>query len=252
MRIDRLNAIEQHIFECNNASLDELAELFGVSKNTIRRDLKELLDRGRIKKVYGGVAINDTPTLLPMSVRSQSNMEAKRKIGALAAAQVEDGSCVFLDSGSTTLALLPHLAEKKDVTVVTHSLSALYEAAKYPSLNVIALGGMYCPETASYVGASTVQAICSTNVDTAFIAATGVSLDYGLSNSTYFEAEIKRSVVAHNRRNILLADNSKFDCHAAFSFCAFGQLFAVVTDLAPSQAYVERFKREDVKLFVAE
>ena len=251
MRIDRLNLMEQYILKRDTVSLDELSEAFNVSINTIRRDLKELLGRGQIKKVYGGVSVNDSAVLLPMSIRAQNNRESKQKIGLFAAKLVTDKSCIFLDSGSTTVELLPHLSEKKDITIITHSLSVMYEAAKYPTLNVFALGGMYSPGTSSYVGMSTVQAIDSMNVDTVFLATTGISLDSHLSNSTYFEAEIKRSVIKRNRKIILLADNSKFDHRAVFSFCQLNQLYAVITDKMPPQPYVERFTQDNVQLLIA-
>lgn len=109
-------------------------------------------------KVYGGVSAgNRSPSVIPISERSMRNDRAKQAIGRLAATLVQDNMSIFLDSGSTTMRILPYLADKQNVTVITHSLMALYEAAKYPSLHVIALGGMYNWVTSSFVGANTLD-----------------------------------------------------------------------------------------------
>ena len=143
MRLDRLNEMEQYVLDQGTSSLEELCQHFDVSMNTVRRDLADLVQRGRLKKVYGGVSAESrTPSVIPMSERASRNGSNKQIIGKLAASLVQDNMSIFLDSGSTTMRILPYLADKQNVTVITHSLMALYEAAKYPSLHVIALGGM--------------------------------------------------------------------------------------------------------------
>ena len=249
MRLDRVNEMERYILRNGTASLEELAEEFHISMNTVRRDIAALLKRGRIRKTYGGVAVQDAPELLPMTVRSRKHMEEKRMIGQLAAELVKNGQTIFLDSGSTVLSVLPCLTERKDVTIVTHSLSAMYEAAKYPNLKVIALGGLYSPPTSSYVGISTLEALERISVDTVFIAATGVSLERGLTNTTYFEAEIKQRVVRRGGDHVvLLADHSKFDTASTISFFNFEDLSAVVTDRLPPQPYLDVIHANHIRL----
>lgn len=244
MRLDRLNSMEQYILEKGTASLEDLAGHFSVSLNTVRRDISELLERGQIKKVYGGVAALNVKTLLPLPVRAERQHQEKQAIGRFAASLVKDHSTIFLDSGSTTVNILPYLAEKSGITVITHSLSALYEAAKYPEISVIALGGQYSSPTSSYVGANTLELISNLSIDTVFIAATGVSIENGLSNNTYFEAEIKRCVTRRSKNTILLADHTKFDRDALISFCELSRLSAIVTGEPLSAAY-ERFAEEN-------
>lgn len=252
MRIDRLNLIEQYVVQMGTASLEELASSFHVSINTIRRDVKELLDRGVLQKVYGGVAVKNHVAQavlpLPMSVRSGQLLDAKQKIGQLASTLVSDNCSIFLDSGSTTPHILQHLAQKTRVTVITHSLTALCEAAKYPNLNVIALGGVYNPTTASYVDISSLDALSRMTIDTIFIAATGVSLENGLTNTTFLEAEIKRLVVHRGKRVVLLADHTKFDHSSIITFCDFSELSCVVTDCMPNQRYLDDMQAHDIRL----
>ena len=252
MRLDRLNEIEQFIMQKNTASLEEISQRFGVSLNTVRRDVHEILKRGKLKKVYGGVAANLSGTPLPMSVRAAANRDAKQKIGQLAATLIPDGSTLFLDSGSTTVCVLPFLTEKSNITIVSHSLPALYEASQFSNLRVIALGGVYSDPTASYVGASTLEALSRINLDMVLIAATGVSLEKGLTNTTYFEADIKRLVTSRNSNIVLLADHSKFDHAAPITFCDFDQISALVSDQAPPQAYQDCLKSQGALLLYEE
>lgn len=248
MRTDRLNEMEQYVLKHSSASLEELAQVYGVSLNTVRRDVQTLLQRGLIRKVYGGVAAVNQAEPLPMSVRAGRNSAEKQAIGKLAGTLIGDHTSVFLDSGSTTPQILPYLAEKQGITVVTHSLAAMYEASRYPNLKVINLGGVFNTDTSSYVGITTVEALSSIRVDTVLIAATGVSLEHGLTNTTYLEADIKRRVTENASNIVLMADHSKFDHAAVLSFCPFHRLRAVVTDRPPARQYLDYMKEHNIRL----
>lgn len=248
MRTDRLNEMEQYIIRNVSASLEELMQVFSISMNTVRRDVQQLLQRGLIRKVYGGVEAVNQAEPLPMAVRAASCKEEKQVIGKLAASLIPDHTSVFLDSGSTTPQILPYLAEKKGITVVTHSLTALMEASRYSSLRVISLGGAFSPDTASYVGISTVEALAKLNVQTVLIAATGVSIEQGLTNTTYMEADIKRHITANANNIVLMADHTKFDRTAVLSFCPLCKLSAVVTDRKPESAYLRYMEQHNIKL----
>ena len=248
MRAERLNAMEQYILGKETVSLEELSTQFSVSMNTIRRDVIELLNRGNIRKVYGGVSSTLINRPVGFSVRAQKNSRAKQIIGQLASQLVSDGASIFLDSGSTTPHILQHIGEKNGVTVITHSLTALYAASSLSNLNIIALGGIYAPATSSFTGISTLDALSRLSIQTIFISATGVSIENGLTNSTYLEAEIKRSVVQRGNRVVLMADQSKFGHSAVISFCPFDQLYAIVTDCLPSEPYLEAIDRYGIRL----
>lgn len=248
MRADRLNIMEQYILGKENVSLEELSSQFDISMNTVRRDIAELLNRGNIRKVYGGVSSNLLNRPLGFSERERKNSEAKQIIGQLASRMIDCGSSIFIDSGSTTPNLLRHLGEKNGVTVITHSLTALYEASTLPNLNIIALGGVYTPSTSSFTGISTLDSLSRLSIQTIFISATGVTIENGLTNSTYLEAEIKRSVVQRGNRVVLMADQSKFGHSAVISFCSFEQLYAIVTDRMPPAPYLEAMERYGIRL----
>ncbi len=252
MRLGRLNEMEEYIIQRRTVTLDELSDYFNVSINTVRRDISELVARGRIRKVYGGVSVKEENSVLPMEIRAAKNREEKMKIGRMASTFVNDGDTIFIDSGSTASQIISHLEKKNHVTIVTHSLQAMYDASKYPSLQVIALGGLFNQTTDSYVGISTLEALTKLTVNKIFIAATGVSLEKGLTNTTYFEAEIKRQVVHDCDKVILVADHTKFDYSSTISFYDFKDLYAVVTDRCPDEKYMEVIKQHHIRLMYEE
>lgn len=255
MRIDRLNMIEQYVIQCKTASLEELATHFGVSMNTIRRDVRQLLERGALEKVYGGVTIKTSQHAqlpLPYAIRASRNIAEKQEIGRLASELVSDNASIFIDSGSTTPTILAHLATKSNVTVISHSLSALYEASKYPNLNVIALGGIFYSNTASYIDITSMDALSRLSIDTVFIGATGITLENGLTNTTYLEAEMKRIVIRRSRGAVLMADHSKFDSSSIITFCKFEDLSCVVTDTLPPQRYIDAMRINQIRLLCPE
>lgn len=248
MKLSRLNSIEQYVISRETVSIDELCEVFGVSKNTIRRDLNELEARGHITKVYGGVTATMSTGAVPLPVRSSLNSADKSLIGRLAAEEIEDGDTIFIDSGTTTLCLLRYLVAKKSITIITHSLSAMCEAAKYDNLNIISLGGIYSPTTDSFVGLSTIDALSTMRISKAFMAATGVSLTAGMTNTTFLEAEIKRALVKRADSIYLMADSSKIDKEAIVTFCHLKDLTAFITDQEPPKEYMNLCKNENVRV----
>ncbi len=252
MKISRLNSMEDYIISNKTVSIDELCDVFQVSKNTIRRDLNELEARGRIVKVYGGVTAVTPTEVTPLPVRSSQHISEKEKIGALAASLVEDGDTIFVDSGSTTVCMLRHLAEKQNVTVITHSLAAMMAAAKYDNLHLLALGGQYNSATSSFVGISALSALADLRISKAFMGATGVTIEAGMSNTTFLEAEIKRNVVAHSTKIILMTDSSKIGKEATVTFCRMQKLNALVSDRPLPDKYDAFCKAHNITVLTPE
>ena len=248
MRADRLDRIEKYVLERGNASIPDIAATFQISINTVRRDVAELLRRGNIRKVYGGVSAS-VAGFSPMSVREAANEPEKRTIGRLAAGLVEDGDTIFLDAGSTVPYLVGSLTGRKNVTIITHNLKAIEAASEYENLRIIAIGGEYNYNTQSFVGiaASGIDRM-QYHIDKVFLATTGVSAKFGLTNTTFLEAEIKRKIIACGGDVILLADHTKFGQNAVISFCALDQLSAVVTDKKPDEEFIGALRASGASL----
>lgn len=249
MRADRIRELENYIQKKQSATLTELCDVFNVSLNTIRRDIKVLLETGRVTKVYGGILYNRDDQIVPVNDRSVSAVEEKEQIGRLAAALVEDNETIYLDSGTTAAYMLPFLASKRNVTIVSNSFIIYNEMQRYPELNLFSTGGLYNHKTKSFVGMSTINGLQDIRISKAFMSSTGISIELGATNNSFHEAEIKKSVIKLAQKVILMADHSKIDTAAAICFCRLEQLFAYITDQRPPDNYIEFFERHHIQLF---
>jgi DeoR family myo-inositol catabolism operon transcriptional repressor len=239
MRIDRLNDMEEHIIKCGSVSLEKLAEHFQISINTVRRDVDELLNRNNIKKVYGGVVSITTSDII---FREQANISAKQTIGSVVAPLIKDNTTVFIDSGTTTAQVIPHLSNKSNITVITNSLKAMFEVSKYPNINLLGIGGSYDHSKSSFiVGSATIESMANLNFDMVLIGTTCVSLENGLTINSHFEVDIKRWLVENNKnRIVLMADADKYDKSALYSFCSFNDVNIVAADRPLPRHYIKR------------
>ena len=246
MRVNRLNEMEIYILSRGSASLQELADTFGISINSVRRDVATLLERGTVRKVYGGVAASETGIVYPSQLRQNFYQEEKRQIGELAAEFVSDNSMIYLDSGTTVSCIVPFLTQKTGVTVLTNNVMAIREIEKYPNVELMSLGGRLNRVTQSFSGLLTLDAIDSFNIPLAFMAVTGVSPKYGLSNSTESEAQVKKAVVSRSQKVILMADHHKFTKSAVLPYYRFEDLYAVVTDRALDATFAEKAEENGI------
>ena len=144
MKITRINNIQKMLEKEHSLSINHLCEVFQVSKNTIRRDIAELDKRGLINKVYGGITLKETDSIEPFTQRQSKNSLKKQRVAQLAASLVEDNDVIFIDSGTTTLHMIPYLLEKKNLTIITASVNVINAAiscATSKTFNLIATGG---------------------------------------------------------------------------------------------------------------
>ena len=252
MKIDRRRKIHETLKERHNISINELCDMFGVSKNTIRRDIADLEEKGIIEKVYGGIVLAETPedTPEPFAFREARNLAAKKIIGRLAAALVSDGDVIYIDSGTTTMHMVPYLLEKQGLTSVTASVHVINMAASYNRLNVISTGGTFYAPSMAFVGPQAIECLHRYNVTKAFLASTGISLEHGATNTSPLECEIKQCVMSKACPHFLLADSSKFDHATLMSYCALKDLDSIVTNEMPPAAYVRHAAENNVQLIV--
>lgn len=239
LRLHRVEAIEKYIYEQKKVSLDQLCKVFMVSKNTIRRDIEEIVARGNIHKVYGGVSVQGNKELLPFNERNITHFEAKKRIAAKAATFVEDGDIIFIDSGTTTRHMIDHIKGKNNLTIVTNNLDCIVSAIPYPHLKVISLSGILSRTTLSFTGQSAARLLETYNVSKAFMAATGISLENGVTNSDPEEYEIKRVAIKRSKQTFLLVDSNKLGVIALLTYCELKQIDYLLTDSPPPKSYYD-------------
>lgn len=249
MKYNRLKDIEEYILYSDTVSLDKLCEAFSVSKNTIRRDIQKLVDKGSIKKIYGGVISNEKK-IIAFEERNVKYISEKILIAKLSATFIEDGDIIFIDSGTTTINIIDFLKDKKNVTILTDNLKAIIKAFPYDNLNIISIGGSLIKKTNCFTGVNTLELLKKYNINKAFMAATGISIVKGVSDSSPLEHEIKKLVVEQSDEVFLPVDSSKFNVSSLMTYCNLNDIDHLITNEEPSPEYLKYFKENNVKITV--
>lgn len=234
---ERHDLIVQEVNENGRVTVTELAERFGVSEDSIRRDLGILADQGLLERVYGGAVSVQTLPDRNIAKRTEAASE-KHAIAAKAYQQIEDGDTLYLDVSTTVLALAELVGGgNKRVTVVTNSLDILRALAQNPLVTAIGTGGNLHALQNAFVGSATLQMLESYYFDRVFIGAAGVNLDDG--GVTTFEADdgiIKSCVIKHSKVSYLLFDQQKLRRNGAYRFASVNEVSCVVCDELPEKA----------------
>jgi DeoR/GlpR family transcriptional regulator of sugar metabolism len=249
---ERQDYIERFVQERSRVRVTELAERFGVSGVTIRKDLAALEQRGALVRTHGGAVAprRNTPER-GFEVRERLRPKEKESIGRIAAAMVEDGESIALDASTTALAMARHLKARGPwlhLTVITNGLRIASELAGYPGITVVMPGGFVRWEALSLVGPLGEGLLSKVNIHRSFLGAAGFAIESGLSDATEEEAQIKRLFVAGATEVVGLADHTKWGRVAFATFCERNQLTAIVTDEGVSDEAVARVRAEGIEV----
>ncbi|MEF2292876.1 MULTISPECIES: DeoR/GlpR family DNA-binding transcription regulator [Virgibacillus] len=247
MKLKRIQEIEAYVHENGSASIDELCDKFNVSKNTIRRDINKIVENGTIKKVYGGVA-SVSNQLKPYEHRHSSHSEEKIAIGKAAATEIEDNDLVFIDSGTTTSCIGDFFDPEKRVTIITNNLNIINKAAELSNYQLILIGMTYKRATRSFVNVESWEYFKRINITKSFMAATGLSIERGVTNSDLLEYDIKSRIVEKTDRNILLVDHSKFDKAALVTYSNVEKFHQIITSDSIPENYKVYCKEKGIKI----
>ncbi|MFT5239411.1 MAG: DeoR family fructose operon transcriptional repressor [Candidatus Promineifilaceae bacterium] len=244
-RQERIHAL---ITERGTLRVDELADILSVSLATIRRDLLELDRRGLVKRVHGGAMSVRNRVVEPMFDDKTSIASAeKQAIAAAAYHDIESSDTIFLDGGSTILALARLLQGRDDVKVVTNSLRvATLLAGGGPRL--ILIGGQLRHLSQTFVGPLTEPILSELHVDKAFMGTIGLSLDAGLTTTDADEAFTKKRVMRCANRVLLLADASKIGKVAFAHAGDIADLDVLITDDGIDQPTRESIENNHVDI----
>ncbi len=253
MRDLRLQEMEKAIREAGTLSMEALCSRFGVSMHTVRRDVAELEKRGTVAKIYGGVSAtegsrNGSPTFLE---RSTIHADQKRECCRAAARLIRDHDVIFIDSGTTFSALPEFIADRQNLTIVTHNLSLAEHAFPYENLQIIMLPGTLRRKTLSLTGAETVTALKRYNIQKAFMATTGTT-ERTVTNSFPNEFEIKQTAMTVIPERILLLTQDKFGLAGLMNYASFSDFQTIVTDQLPEEPYLTALRESGAALICAE
>jgi DeoR family fructose operon transcriptional repressor len=228
---DRQHAI--YLLALGQGSVDvaDLARRYGVTTETIRRDLSDMQSRNLVRRVHGGAVpverISHEPIL---AAREVVNAEEKLRIATKAVDEVPERGSVIIDSGSTTQRLAAVFPVDRDVHVVTNSLTAALTLSRRGLGQLTVLGGAVRTNTLAMVDETTRAELQHMTVDVLFTSCDGLSFQHGLTTPYREEQMIKRAMIERARHVVALVDQSKFGNVQMFSFAAFDEIDVLVTD----------------------
>jgi len=212
--------------------VNALAELLGVTPETVRRDLTTLERHGLLRRVHGGAIPVEKLGFEPrLDERQERYTAEKERIAKTAVDELPVEGVILLDAGSTTQLLAENLPRDRELTVVTNSIAVATVVANRDNLSLYLLGGRVRGRTLAAVGEWATHALGGINVDVAFIGTNGLSVRRGLTTPDQDEAMVKRAMVTAARRVVVLCDHTKIGTDHFAQFAPLDAVDTVITDI---------------------
>lgn len=236
---ERRQLISALVRERGSVQVAPLAARFGVSMQTIRKDLHFLAECGVAQRSYGGAISAEAVNYAvepPLEAKRTVFIEEKARIGAYAASLVRSGDSIVLDSGTTTLAIAHHLPDDDSITVLTNDLDILCVLARRERITAVMLGGTLRRRNTSFYGAQTVASLENMHVDKLFLGVDGLDVERGITTHFEPEALLNRKMVDASSQVIAVTDRSKFGRICLHRIIHLSEIDALVTDGEPPAA----------------
>ena len=247
-QVDLLEAVRAQ----GSMTVEALAEQFGVTLQTVRRDVKLLSDEGLLARFHGGVRVPASTTEnIAYRQREQINAGAKQRIARAVAKAVPEGCSLILNIGTTTEAIARELLRHKGLRVLTNNLNVAAILSDNPDCEVIVAGGVVRARDRGIVGEATVDFIAQFKVDIGLIGISAIESDGTLRDFDYREVKVARAIISHSREVWLAADHSKFNRPAMVELGRLDQIDALFTDAQPPAPFPSLLAEAGVQLNVA-
>ena len=247
---ERRNEICRLIETKGNVALPDLLQRFGVSAETLRKDLIVLEKNKQLRRIHGGaIAYTTAVAHKNLSERYDTAQEQKRELSYYAAQFVSNGDYIALESGSTAAEFAEVLAEKfTDLHIVTYSNYIFQRLSQLPGFDVILCGGKYFREEDAFYGDLTLRALRDLHVDKAFLCPGAVSLSYGLSDNDYTLFPLEMELSSIGDKNYILANSDKLEKRATFRLRDLSPKDIIITDSAVNEGIVTMYEENGMQI----
>lgn len=218
----------------NQVMSRELSLHFGVSEDSIRRDLRELAAEGLLQRVHGG-ALPVSAAIAPFETRKNVQIGSKQRIAQKAVQLIQPGQVVIIDGGTTTAEMVRCLPKELAFTAITHSPSIAIALVDCPLVDVIMLGGQLYRHSVVSVGSAVLESIARINADLFFMGVTGVHKTAGLTTGNYEEAGVKRALAARAAETVVMVSKEKLNSASAFAIGELSLASSLIFDGEPDE-----------------
>jgi len=230
MQSDRLNEIVELARQSGRVTVEDLAERFQVTPQTIRKDLNDLCGRRLLARTHGGAILSSGIENLKYDARQMIASEEKVAIGQATAARIPDNASMFINIGTTTEAVARALLQHNGLMVITNNINVASEMRAYPQIQVIIAAGVVRHSDGGIVGEAAVELIRQFKVDFAIIGTSAVDEEGALLDYDYREVKVAQAIISNARKVILVADSTKFERTAPVRIAHLEQIDIFITD----------------------
>ena len=232
-------------------AIEDLAQRFSVTTQTIRRDINRLCAQSALRRYHGGAGLPSSVENLAYSARQVLCLEEKRRIATLVARHVPDQASLFINIGTTNEEVARALMAHKGLHVITNNLNVAGILSGNPEFEIIVAGGVVRSRDRGIVGEAALDLIGQFKVDIGIIGISGIDADGNLLDFDYREVRVAQRIMANSAQVFLAADHTKFGRNAMCRSAQVEQLDALFTDRPPAQTYCEILETAGVALHVA-
>ncbi len=250
--IERRNQILNLLSEKKSILVQDIAVLFGVAEETIRRDLKALEQQGLILRTHGGAVLPDEAVSEPsLELRQITNIAGKDAIGKEAAKKIFDGDTIILDASTSSLYVAKNIKDRKGITVITNSQKVLIELSDCEEITLISVGGTLRHKSMSYGGRAAENALDYYFANKAFISSKGFSPGQGLTDSSELESDIRKKMIKRTQQVIYLCDHTKFNRVGYLNTSSLDNLDVIITDVAMPEEWIKEVSTAGIETIIA-
>lgn len=234
-----------------SVGVENLASHFGVTPQTIRRDLNELCERGLLTRMHGGARPPNSVANVGYDERRFDYADEKKRIGIAAASLIQRNISIIINIGTTTEEVARAIYDHRDLVVITNNLNVVNILRRSPAKEIIIAGGVVRQTDGGVVGEATTEFIRNFRVDLAVIGASAVAEDGVILDFDYREVSVTREIIKSAHKTMLVFDRSKFEKRAPVRICDVGDVDFVVTDAMPSDRFVRVCEESKTQIVVA-
>jgi DeoR family glycerol-3-phosphate regulon repressor len=249
---DRRENIVQLVRSRGFVTIEFLSEEFGVTPQTIRRDINALSQEGVLHRYHGGAGMPPSTENVSYYKRKVLCLEEKQRIAAMVARQIPDHTSLFINIGTTTEAIARALCNHVGLRVITNNIHVAAILGGNENFEVIVAGGLVRHRDGGIIGPLTIDFIQQFRVDYGIIGISGIDMDGTLLDFDYREVRAARAIIDNSRRVLLAADHTKFGRNAMVRLGGVSEVDALFTDRQPPEGLSESIAASEVELFVCD
>lgn len=252
--IERQEAIKKLLNEKEGVRISELASMFPVSVETIRRDLLELEKQGCLRRVHGGaLRIPRSGEYPDRQVRAEKNHDCKQELVRYAAMLIQENDTIMTDCGSTAMEFAGMLAERfEKLTVITHSLDVFEALRVKENFELYLCSGLFCHRENAFYGAWTLEALERFHASVAFIFPSAISLQYGVMDYDKNLYPVQKKMMEQSDHTVFLADSNKFEKSGLLKLADLREGYTIVTDSGLRDEVFDLYQENRIRVFRGE